>query len=203
MTIAPESTSVMTDRERLAAILYTHPLMQSDAIVVLCGEDCGPRLTMAFNLWRSQAGEGIIVSGGKHDAPRWMGAEDARRDLLSKGVAPDRIIVEAESQHTREQAERVLDIAAEREWKRLMLVASSYHIPRAFLTFLKVLDERGVSDVRLIPAPVPARWTVGPEGMDTTRLALLDTEAQKIDEYSAHVATVARGLDVLRAWEAA
>lgn len=194
--------TTLTDRERFLAMLYTQPLIPSDAIVVLCGEDCGPRLSMAWELYARQAAPGIVLTGGKHQPPRWTGANAARLDLLGKGVAPDRILIDADAQHTREQAINTLALAREKGWKRLTIVASDYHLPRAFLTFLAAVQDAGESEIlRLSGACPPTRWTAKPDGMGSRRTDLLEIDAQKIVDYGDHVASYSDGLSYLLAWE--
>lgn len=87
--------------------------------------------------------------------------------------------------HTRAEAEQAI---GERQNDDLTIVTSAYHQPRAFLTFLRVLHERGLErTVRLWNAPAPSR------------MEPLQDEWDKIVEYQArgHVASYEDGLAYL------
>lgn len=193
----------MTDRELFCTILSNGPLMNADAVVVLAGEDAEPRLQVALQLMLSRAANTVVLSGGKHDPPRWIGADALRGQLLGMGLAHDRIVVEGDSQNTREQAVNVVEIIAAEGWAQILLVVSSYHMYRAYLTFLRALQEAGLDDkVRLVPVPASQTpWTEAPEGVEQTRADLLAVEFAKVEEYGEHVASYAEGLAYLQRWE--
>lgn len=191
--------SDLTDRERFFAVLFNGPLLTGDAIVVLAGEDADERGNTATELFRQGAAPVIVCSGALHDPPRRISGDELAALLMSRGVAPDRLLVEAGSQHTGEQARHVVEMARLNDWKRLLLVASPYHLPRATLTFIKAL---GDSVIRLVPVPASQlRWWESPPGMTTSRLDLLTTEAEKVEAYQADVATWAEGVAYFQRWE--
>jgi len=193
----------LTARERFMAILSNGPLLQSDAVVVLCGEDAVPRLEIAAQLMFSEGAKLVVLTGGKHDPPRWQGANELTPKLMGMGVAHSRILLDAISTNTREQAVNIVDRAIEGGWKRLMLVASPYHSYRAFLTFLRALQEREVDKaIQLVMVPASqVPWWSAPDGMEQTRIELLDTELAKMAQYGAHVASYEEGLEYLAYWE--
>ena len=179
-------------------------LARADAAVLLCGEDAGPRGAVAVSLLASQAVPLIVAAGGKHDPPRWLGAEDIQRELYAKGVMPGRVVLEADSTNTREQAVNVVRMAQSAGWTSLILVASNYHAPRAFLTFLKALADADLDGtIRLMSAPARAPWCQAPEGMRLTRWQLRLRELRKIEDYANHVASYADGMAYLERWESA
>lgn len=190
------------DRERFCHRLFTGYLRRADALVVLAGEDAGPRLTMAETLWKGGGAQAIVLTGGKHQLPRWTGADALHVALLEHGVAPDRIYVDTSSQHTRHQALFLAGLVEQQEWTSLLLVVSAYHAPRAFLTVLKALQE-GEMDraVRLSVIAPECHGSECPQGMATTREDLFAIEMEKIRDYGHHVATFADGLRHLNHWE--
>jgi uncharacterized SAM-binding protein YcdF (DUF218 family) len=197
-------TAPLSDRERFLASFPVQPRRDGHAIVVLCGEDVEPRLEAAWALFQLGAAPQIVLSGGRHEPPRIIGAEVCEGRMLGLGVAPDRIVREAESRNTHEQAEHIMTLAAARQWSRLLLVASAYHAARAYLTFLRALQVRGATEtVRLIPVPVASPWGESPIAVEQDRWTLLDHETAKIEAYAArgHVASYADGLAYLRWWE--
>jgi uncharacterized SAM-binding protein YcdF (DUF218 family) len=204
---------VVSARERFCTVLAQGPLLLPDALVVLCGEDAEARLDVATELYRYAAVQvmekqrgvlpRVVLSGGRHDPPRHVGAATLHGALMGRGVAHNQIVLEAASTNTREQAVNVVEIAAKRDWRRLLLVASAYHMPRAFLTFVCAIREAGLAQtVELTAAPVTSSpWFGAPAGMDTPRIALLEEEFAKIDAYREHVATYEEGLAYLQSWE--
>lgn len=195
----------MTRRERFLTLLYNGPLLRGDAAIVLCGEDTAPRIAVAAQLVKQQGAEYVVLSGGKHEPPRWQGAESLFPEMMGTGIVPDRILMDMQSQNTREQAVHMVALAAERKWKRLLLVASAYHTARAFLTFVRALADAGMADtIHLVPvAAAHTPWDGVPTGMAESRMDLASGELDKIDQYRVmgHVASYADGIKYLRAWE--
>ncbi len=195
----------MTDRDRFLAAIGHLPFYSSDVIAVFCGEDTEARLEAATHTFRSQAAPRILLLGGRDEPPAVTGAERAFPMLMGMGVAPDRILIETESRNTREQAVALVTRCLAEQWGQVLLVASSYHLPRAYLTTVRALaDADALDKVRLVPAAARhSAWGECPPGMTSTRLALLKREVKKIVEYraTAHCASYTDGLDYLLAWE--
>jgi uncharacterized SAM-binding protein YcdF (DUF218 family) len=191
----------MTARERFLCALYNGPLLPTDAIAVFSG-DGTVRLDATVGALRQRIAHHVLVSGGVDEPPHSLHADDMRRYLIQRGLSPDRIIMDPESANTREQSERTAELCREMDWQKLLLVASHYHMPRAFLTLLKGLQTRDL-DVLVIPLPAPAKWWGAPAGLETARIDILADELRKIDEYAAkgHVASYEDGLAYLRRCE--
>jgi len=195
---------LVTDREKFCALLSSGPLLRGEAIVVLCGEDAVPRYQTALQLLKQDAADYVVLSGGLSNPPSHLGAYEVEAALVGLGLSPKKIILEPNSFNTREQAVNVIKLAKEKGWKRLLIVASSYHIYRAFLTFLKALQEdESALDIQLVPVPVVAAWGQRPDGVKGQRHKLLDLELEKIEEYSHHVADYKQGISYLLHWEKA
>lgn len=190
-------------RETFLAVLARPPLQGADAIVVLCGEDGVPRAKVGLHLLAAGYAPRVVLSGGLDDPPRLMGATTLHARLMGKGLAPDRILLEGASTNTREQAVNVVALAQSEGWKALLLVASPQHLPRAFLTFLRALQEVGATGtVRLVPVPASQlAWWSAPEGVTTPRIELLGAELAKCEQYREHVARYEEGLAYLQHWE--
>lgn len=203
----------MTDREKFLCVLAGGPIMPPDAVVLLAGEDAMPRLQKAvgrfLELKRWAMSKAlkwyqpmIVVTGGRHDEPRWWGAEKLAPKLIGQGISHSKILIENEAQNTREQAEKMVDLAEEKGWTVLMIVASPYHMPRAFLTFLQVLLERELDGtIELLPDSADQTpWFTAPEGMKKMRLDIMAEELDKCDEYD-DVASYKEGLAYREYWE--
>lgn len=200
-------TPILSERELFAQLLFNQPLYAGDAVVVLCGEDVEPRIQVAQGVMRGGGAQFLVLSGGRSEPPAVLSGEDAFPLTMGAGIAFDRLIVEQTSQHTREQAEHVIAMAQSRNWKRLLLVASGYHQVRAFLTFLKVLEERELdTTIRLVSVPAGhTHWGAAPEGMPdgATRFNLLARETQNVTTYQqkGDVASYEDGIRYLLDWE--
>lgn len=194
----------MIDRETLLAWLYNGPLLPSDALIVLSGDGV-VRIDAAIGALRQGAAHYVVVSGGVDNPPHALTAKAARRYLIDNGLHPDRIIEEPASQNTHDQAVELVKLCETHEWTKVMLVTSPYHMPRAFLTVVRVLQLAGAAEkVHVLPLPAAqVRWTDKPDGSDMTRVELFADELQKIDDYGARgdVAPYSVGLAYMRYWE--
>ncbi len=192
-----------TDRELFLAMLYSGPMLRADAIVCLAGEDAEPRLEVALQLFKEGGAPTIVLSGGRYEPPSIQSASALYPMLLAKGVNSDRIVVESESQNTHEQAVHVIDDAIARGWRSLFLVASSYHLPRATLSFVAEILHRE-ADIRLLPFPCSqSPWTGRPDGVTRKRRDLFAAELHKAEAYRSlgHVASYTDGIAHLAQWE--
>jgi uncharacterized SAM-binding protein YcdF (DUF218 family) len=138
---------------------------RGDAIVVLTGGDL--RVAEGAKLLREGRGARLLISG----VNRQTGPEDLKR---VSGL-PDRLFsccvdIDYEANTTSDNADETKAWAEARGLKRLIVVTSSYHMPRS-LTELR----RALPDVRLVPHPVfshkvqTSRWWTDPY---TTRVLL-------------------------------
>jgi uncharacterized SAM-binding protein YcdF (DUF218 family) len=74
----------------------------------------------------------LVASGGGNLERQSTSEASVMRDTLIRlGVAPDRIVVEAGSSSTREQAQAVARLLGERGIRRIVLVTSGWHLWRA------------------------------------------------------------------------
>lgn len=199
----------MTEESRLAmmyvSVVDTQPLLKADAVVALLGMDAAARTKVAAQVMAQGGANNVVLSGGLSQPPHVLGAKEMLGDLLGAGVRPSLVILEKESQNTHEQAVNVVALAKLHEWKRIIIVASPFHLYRAFLTVLQAVIEEGLADtLHVVPlAASQTSWFEPPEGTDGgDRLSLLDDELAKIAEYHerGHVATYQQALDYFRSW---
>ena len=202
---SPVSSHAVSPREAFLCALFNGPLLPADAVVVLEG-DGKKRLDSAVGILRQRAANWAVVTGEVEGA-HGMTSGEAARYLIERGLSPERI-VQVGGLNTHEECERVSDWleVVERERDTVLLVTSPYHMPRAFLTMLASLQERGL-DETIVVLPLPAGdtpWWEAPDGIDVTRMDLLADEFRKIEAYQAlgHVASYEDGLAYLREWEA-
>ena len=186
---------MITDREKILAIVDNDCLSPSDAIILLEG-DGFDRFRKAVSLYKQGKAPKIVFSGNitDYDYGSFPFAEVLPR-MLEAGVPEDDIIHEDKSLNTREQAVEVVRMAQERGWKKLILVASHEHQYRAYLTFLReVLDSK--SGITLYNAPARnLDWFVD-KGWGT-RFERLEAEILRIEKYTemGHLANAQEVID--------
>lgn len=144
---------MITDREKVLAIVDNDCLTQSDAAVLLEGDGFF-RFQKAVDLYNKSIVSKIVFSGNIVDKDYGsFPYEEVKPFILAGGVPEKDIIHEDKSLHTRQQAVEVVKLAMAKGWKKLALVASHEHQYRAYLTFLReVLDTK--SGLILYNAPV-------------------------------------------------
>ena len=143
---------MITDREKILAIVDNDCLTPSDAIILLEG-DGFDRFRQAVSLYKQGMAPKIVFSGNivDYDYGSYPFSEILPL-MLKEGMPEQDIIHEDKSLNTREQAVEVVRMAQEYGWKKLILVASHEHQYRAYLTFLReVLDTK--SGITLYNAP--------------------------------------------------
>ena len=111
----------------------------------------GDRLTGALALANQYKNATVIFTDGgpKDVAP---GAEVAKNLAIAMGLDPARIVTEARSRSTWENAQFTRAVVAPREDQSFVLVTSALHMPRALATFRSA----GWENV----TPYPVDWTV-------------------------------------------
>lgn len=174
---------MITDREKIIAIVDNDCFTKSDAAILLEGDGMF-RFRKAVELYQRGKVSKIVFSGNIID--RDYGSypfDEIKPYILKEGVPEEDLIHEDVSLNTRQQAVEVVKMAVERGWKKLALVASHDHQYRAYLTFLKeVLDTN--SGLILYNTPVRnLNWFVDSGwGMRFDRLV---GEFDRIEKYSA------------------
>lgn len=180
---------MITDREKVLAIVDNDCLTQSDAAVLLEGDGFF-RFQKAVDLYNKSIVSKIVFSGNIVDKDYGsFPYEEVKPFILAGGVPEKDIIHEDKSLHTRQQAVEVVKLAMTKGWKKLALVASHEHQYRAYLTFLReVLDTK--SGLILYNAPVRnLNWFV--DSGWGQRFSRLEAEFERIERYTAmgHLAT--------------
>lgn len=100
----------------------------------------GERFLRGLELLRDGKARNVLLSAGTPDRRPGALAEAPvfARELERLGIAPERIVAEARSRNTRENAVESARIVRERGWKRLVLVTSAFHMDRALGCFRAV-----------------------------------------------------------------
>jgi uncharacterized SAM-binding protein YcdF (DUF218 family) len=179
----------MTNKEKFIVLVDNDCIKVSDAIILLEGDGLN-RYQHAIDLFNQGAAGFVVFSGGitnyKYGSFPY---EDVLPHILKTGFPSDKLIHEARSLNTREQAVEIVKLAKTNNWKRLILIASNDHQYRVYLTFLK---EVLVSDVPLVLYNSPVRTLKWFEETGWgLRFNRLESEFEKIDTYTdlGHLAT--------------
>lgn len=190
----------MTEREKFIVLLDSEHPQKGDAIILLEGDGFA-RYAKAVSLYKDGYAPIICFSGNFDDEK--SGAYTFKKIkplILDAEVTETALLFENKSRNTYEQAVEVINIAKERGWKRIILVASHYHSYRAFLTFLCV-QKTFMPELLIDMASVQNLDWYEETGWGK-RLDLLDAELEKINQYQQknNVASYADGLEYL-AWK--
>ena len=180
---------MITDREKIMAIVDNDCLEKTDAAILLEGDGFF-RFKKAASLYNEGMVSRIIFSGNIVDKDYGsFPFEEVKPYILREGVPEEALIHEDVSRNTREQAVEVVRMATANGWKKLALIASHEHQYRAYLTFLReVLDTK--SGIILYNTPARnLRWFI--DSGWGVRFERLIAEFDRIEKYSAmgHLAT--------------
>ncbi len=184
----------MSEKTQLIALVSNEMLKKSDAIVCLEGDN-NLRTERALELFKSEMAPIIVVSGGLEDSLGSIPALEMADYLKKKDVPDDNIIIESASKNTYDQAQNVIKIVKERKWKRIILVASAFHQPRAFLTFLRAAKSYKLK-IEIFNAPAKHPW-FEKKNLGLSRLKLLSREFEKIKEYQkkGHLSSIKKAIE--------
>ncbi len=139
-------------------------LPEADAIVVLGGgyygwldrPDIRPdqlessRIAAGARAWLAGRAPIVILTGGGGNARDGSEAQMMATAIARLGVPPSALILEERSRNTHDNALFTVALADRRGVRRVLLVTSSLHMPRASLQFRK-------AGVEVVPVPVPER----------------------------------------------
>jgi len=188
----------MTEIEKFITLVDNDLIKPSDAIILLEGDGLN-RIDKAVELFKNNYAN-VIVFSGEINNPGYGSytAEKVLPVILNKGVPDKNIIHENKSTNTREQAAEVIKLSIKNSWKRIILVASHYHQYRAYLTFLKVLQEQNINLIIYNAPTHELKWFE--ETGWGKRINLLEYEFKKINEYSElnHIASYQTAIEYQR-----
>lgn len=180
---------MLSERERFICLVDNEPIRYIDAIVMLTG-DGFERVVETCKLYHETIAKHVLITGGVNNPAGGSILASEIGPLLRGFVPKKRLIIDNESQNTREQAVNTMKVVKDKKWGAILLVASHYHQYRAYLTFLQARKEAQLG-VHIINAPAKPSWhKTNPWGK---RIDLLELEFEKIERYRelGHVASYA------------
>lgn len=116
----------------------------------------GDRLLYAFRLFKADKASQILLTGGSryHEARELTEAYLSQTLLEEMGVPRSALILESKSVNTYENLVGVKELVGDMTYKRLLLVTSAAHMPRA----VAVAEKIGLATMHdVIPAPTDYR----------------------------------------------
>lgn len=170
---------MITDREKIIAIIDNDTLWSSDAIILL-GGDGVDRNRKAVSLYKENMASKIVVCENVIDYNYGRTPfSDVLLQMLEEGVPETDIIHEDKSLSTCEMAVDIVRMAMINQWKKLILVASHDQQYRAYLAFLReVINTR--SGITLFNAPARnIDWFI--DNGSGIRFNRLEDEIQRIE----------------------
>ncbi len=167
----------------ITVIISNDIVKKSDAVIWLEGDGLA-RLDEVVRVYREGLADFIVVSGGVDDSrPVAIPAIELAEALYQKGISRAKVIIEGASQNTFEQGTEVMKIVAQKGWQKIILVASHYHQPRAYLTFLQTMANAGLK-IEIYNSPArDLPWFQ--KIVNKNRKELFENELKKIGEYRA------------------
>lgn len=159
-----------------------------DVIVFLQGDRLD-RIASVQTLYSKGYGELILISGNnkfinrdKRAGEDDMNLLELKNWLVEHGIKEEAILIDNQSFNTKDQAMRVIALAKNRGWSRMLVVTSAYHAMRAYLTFLKQAEMQDWKG-KIIMHAVLLPWDAVPGGREKTAGEMFEVEMEKIKTY--------------------
>ena len=148
--------------ERTPPVATEAALPRADAIVVLGGgqyawlrhRNVDPslversRLASGARAWRDGRAPLVILSGGRSGGHGLTEAGRMAEVIVRLGVPRSALLLEERSRDTADNARYTAELARQRHLRRILLVTSAVHMPRASLLFRE-------AGLQVVPVPVP------------------------------------------------
>lgn len=172
---------MLTDREIFMALVDGDSVKPSDAIILLEGDGLN-RYQHAVELYKSSLSPLIVFSGGITDYNYGsFPFHEIKPLILEQGVPEADLYYESVSLNTKQQADEIIRLCIERNWERIILVASHYHQYRAYLTFLNSMYKSS-HNILIYNSPVKELSWFSPNVWGN-RLDCLKAEFERINKY--------------------
>lgn len=189
--------------KQLYNLILSEKTVKADAIVWLQGDRFN-RSQKVLELYRAGYSDKIIVTGnnilvgaGQRPGENNISLPEMHDWLVLKGVAEPAILIDENSMNTKEQAENIITLAKNNDWKKIIIVGSSYCQPRVFLTFLKASHKLNYYG-KIINQPTLIPEDAIPEGREETVRVLLSEELMKLKKYGYNFKSINEALDYLQ-----
>jgi uncharacterized SAM-binding protein YcdF (DUF218 family) len=141
------------------------PLVPSDAIVVISGDEAQSRYRDGIRLYRAGWAPHLIFSGAAWDGS-YSNAEAMRTMAIEEGIPSTAILIEPAGEDTYGNAVGTRELMVSRGLHSAILVTSPYHLQRAVMTFRSVFTG---TDIHIVGRSAPdgqwrkTNWWLRPE----------------------------------------
>ena len=150
---------------------------QSDAIVVISGDEQLARFAEGIDLYEQGFGKYLVFSGAAHD--NGTSNADIMRDLaIRRGVPPSAILEEPQGEDTWGNAVYTRQVLEEHRLGSAILVTSPYHLRRAKATFDAAYSGSGIE--LMVHAAPDSQWRKLSWWQQAETRRLTFTELQKL-----------------------
>jgi len=151
---------------------FNNPPKDADTTIVVLGcKISGDRPTIMLRQRLDSAYRALekdpelmcVVSGGQGDDEQYPESHVMRNYLISRGIAPERVVEENASRNTRENLQNSMEIIREKGWSEtITIVTSGYHQCRAGMQAKKLgidfYNRYSMTSFYLVPAYVVREW---------------------------------------------
>ena len=198
LSIQPVSNMLLIPLETSYPVPSSKIIKKPSAIVVLSsgaynrhtlGGDTFNRLYEGFKLYKKYHVP-IIVSGGRAVSTFSL-AKAMKNVLVSIGVDKRYVITEDKSDDTYQNAMYVLKICKKKDFSRIILATSAYHMPRAMFLFnwVKYIDKtNGFKNIKIVPYPADFKTDMHYNTYSYfPQLGYLLTSSEALHEYIGYV----------------
>lgn len=189
---APFAEALLNPLERMYAITTPDQADVADAIVVLGGTvgvrrhprvvpellSGGQRLLHGARLYRSSRAPLVVLSGGNTFGSDTLEQEAtaALQIMIEFGIPESAITIEARSRNTYENAVETARLLKSKGLRRILLVTSASHMPRAMAVFRSQNIDSIAQPTQIVSVdtevPVVLRWIPDAEHLYHTQLAI-------------------------------
>ncbi len=169
---------------KLFNMLLEQKPLKADAVILLQGDRLD-RVQKIQSLYEKGLANKIVVIGNDERVEELNDSylSEIKEYFLSKGIFKKNIVMDDKALNTLGQAVNVIKMAKEKKWKKLIVVTSSYHLLRAYLTFVKQLMEQDWhGDIIMQTADLD--W----------QMKMLNIEMEKLKKYQKDIATIKQGI---------
>lgn len=139
----------------------------SDAIVVLGAAQYSgrpspvlkARLDHGIALWKDSIAPVLVLTGGTGDGDTTSEAAVGRRYAMNQGVPFEAILVEAHGRTTVQSMRSVADMAAQHDFRSVVLVSDPFHMLRVKLLAMRYGLDASTSPTRTSPISEQRQWS--------------------------------------------
>lgn len=177
-----------TNFQKLHSLLLDEKPEKADVVVWLQGDryDRGKKI---LEIYKAKYAELIVISGNNiligpktRFGENNIGLPEMRNFLIKGGINKKNIIVDDGALNTKNQSTNIIKLAKKNAWKKIILVSSSYHQPRAFLSILKAIQIVGY-DCKIINQSYYVKNNMTVSGRKVNTSELIKNEISKINKY--------------------